>query len=234
MQILIVEDEARIARRVERFTREILGDQLSGLTIKPKLSAAMDHILNHPIDVLLLDLNLHGKDGFDLLKTAVAHSFHTIVVSAYRDRAIEAFEYGVIDFIPKPFDIARLGKAFERITDLTQKAGYATKYLAIKKQGRIHLLGIDDMVYLQGANIYSEVFLQNGKKELYDKSLEKVFQLLPSNFERIHKSYIVNMQQAQEILVHSGSKYELLLKNGEILPIGRTRYKAIKEKFFSR
>ena len=194
----------------------------------------MDHILNHTIDVLLLDLNLHGKDGFELLKTAVAHSFHTIVVSAYRDRAIEAFEYGVIDFIPKPFDIERLTKAFGRITDLNQKAGYATKYLAIKKQGRIYLLAIDDMIYLQGANIYSEVFLQNGKKELYDKSLEKVFQLLPSNFERIHKSYIVNMQQAQEILVHSGSKYELLLRNGEILPIGRTRYKAIKEKFFSR
>lgn len=232
MQILIVEDEARIAKRVERFTREILGDQLTHLTLKPKLSQALDYVLNHPIDVLLLDLNLHGKDGFELLKTAVAHSFHTIVISAYRDRAIEAFEYGVIDFIPKPFDITRLTKAFDRITDLNQKADYATKVLAIKKQGRIHLVTIEDIIYLQGANIYSEVFLQNGSKELYDKSLEKVLQLLPPSFERIHKSYIVHMHHAQEILVHSGSKYELMLKNGEILPIGRTRYKQIKERFF--
>lgn len=232
MQVLIVEDEARIAKRIERFTRELLQDQLTHLTLKPKLSEALDYVLNHPIDVLLLDLNLHGKDGFELLKTAVAHSFHTIVISAYRNRAIEAFEYGVIDFVAKPFDIERLKKAFERITDSQQRATYATKYLAIKKQGRIHLLTIEDILYLQGANIYSQVYLQNGQKDLYDKSLEKVLQLLPANFERIHKSYIVNMQQAQEIFVHSGSKYELMLKNGEILPIGRTRYKLIKERFF--
>lgn len=234
MQVLIVEDEARIAKRLERFTREILGEQLTNLTIKPKLSTAIDYVLNHPIDVLLLDLNLNGKDGFDLLKTAVAHSFHTIIVSAYRDRAIEAFEYGVIDFIPKPFDIDRLSKALERINNLNQKADYATKYLAIKKQGRIHLLDINEVVYLQGANIYSEVYLQNGQKELYDKSLEKVLQLLPPSFERIHKSYVVNMQQAQDILVHSGSKYELELKTGEILPIGRTRYKQLKARFFGQ
>ena len=71
----------------------------------------------------------------------------------------------------------------------------------------------------------------DGGKELHDKSLEKLEQLLSSSFERIHKSYLVKMAEIKEIKVASGSKYHAELKNGDQIPIGRTKYKDIKAKW---
>ena len=67
---------------------------------------------------------------------------------------------------------------------------------------------------------------------LHDKSLEKLEQLLAYSFERIHKSYLVKLYEIKEVIVKSGSKYMAELKNGECIPIGRTRYKDIKSKWF--
>ncbi|RYF25612.1 MAG: response regulator transcription factor, partial [Flavobacteriales bacterium] len=186
----------------------------------------LDH---HTIDLLLLDLNLNGENGFDLLESVVARSFHTIIVSAYTDRAIKAFEYGVLDFVPKPFDEVRLAQAFKRLTQSLKTTEETLKFLAVKKAGNVKLIDINELLYIKGAGIYSELYLQNGNVELHDKSLEALEQILPNNYERIHKSYLVSLQLAERIIVQSGSKYDLLLKNGIVLPIGRSKYKELKK-----
>lgn len=233
MNILIVEDESRIAQRVARFTKEILKEEIGALVLKDKMSTAWDYLHQHPIDLLLLDLNLSGKDGFEMLKSVLAQSFATIIISANREKALEAFEYGVLDFVPKPFDQERLEKALNRFRDKQQKSDYAGKYLAIKKNGKILLLQNDDILYIQGANIYAEIYTQDGRKELSDKSLDHLYQILPPRFARIHKSYIANMSQAREIIISAGSKYQLLMEDGTLLPIGRSKYKEMKAQFFS-
>ena len=232
LYILIVEDEVRIAKRIHRFVTEILGERISGLTIVSRLGAALEYIQKHRVDLIILDLNLAGEDGFRLLQTIVAESFDTIVISAYRDRAIEAFEYGVLDFVGKPFRKDRLEKALQRVLNKNLKPDHPVRFLPVKKQGKIYLVRVRDLRYVQGANIYAELHLQNGQKELSDKSLESILQLLPPHFARIHKSYIVNMNEAVEIRVRPGGKYQLLLQNDELLPIGRTRYKDLKATFF--
>ncbi len=231
MDVLIVEDESRIAKRIERMTRDILGATLQSLTHINTLQEALECIEKNKLDLVLLDLNLNGDDGFKLLETAVSASFHTIIVSAYKDQAIEAFEYGVLDFVPKPFSIDRLEQAFNRASMKERLDTIQTKYLAVKKRSRIQLISIEDVVYVKGAGAYTELFLTDGKKELHDKSLEKLEQLLPYSFERTHKSYLVKMSEVKEVIVASGSKYMLELKNGETLPIGRTKYKDIKAKW---
>lgn len=231
MNILIVEDESRIARRVERLTRDILGNALQSLNHTNTLREALTFIENHSLDLVLLDLNLNGEDGFDLLTTAVSRSFHTIVISAYKDQAITAFEYGVLDFVPKPFNRDRLEQAFNRMVT-KEKPESKVKYLAVKSRHRIQLIPIEDLVYIKGAGAYAELYLIDGTKELHDKSLEKLEQLLYPVFGRIHKSYLVKMTEIKEIMVQSGSKYMAKLKNGELLPIGRTKYKELKEKWF--
>jgi DNA-binding LytR/AlgR family response regulator len=231
MNILIVEDESRIAKRIERMTRDIFGDTLQSLTHINTLHEALAFIETHSLDLVLLDLNLNGEDGFDLLTTVVSQSFHAIVISAYKDQAITAFEYGVLDFVPKPFNRARLEQAFNR-TITKEKPGNKIKYLAVKRRHRIQLIPIKDVLYIKGAGVYTELFLVDGKKELHDKSLEKLEQLLTPTFERIHKSYVVKMSEVKEIIIKSGSKYIAELKNGECIPIGRTKYKDIKAKWF--
>lgn len=230
MNLLIVEDEARIAKRIERMTRDILGDALQSLKHLPTLQEAQSFMQSHTPDLLLLDLNLNGANGFDLLKDAVAQSFHTIVISAYKDQAITAFEYGVLDFVAKPFNQERLEQAFQRVTS-KDTGSNETKYLAVKKRQQVQLIPIDELMYIKGAGTYSELYLSNGIKELHDKSLEKLEQLLSPAFERVHKSYLVKMTEVKGISVQTGSKYWAELKSGERIPIGRTKYKALKEKW---
>ena len=128
MNILIVEDESRIAKRIERMTRDILGNAIQSLTHVNTLHEALKVTENSLLDILLLDLNLNGEDGFDLLTTSVSKSFHTIVISAYKDQAITAYEYGVLDFVPKPFNRDRLEQAFNRaiIKEKTENEGSKT------------------------------------------------------------------------------------------------------------
>jgi len=231
MNILIVEDESRIAKRIERMTRDIFGDALQSLKRIDNLPEALRFIENSSLDLVLLDLNLNGADGFDLLTTAVSKSFHTIIISANKDQAITAFEYGVLDFVPKPFNRDRLEQAFNRAITKEKTENSKIKLLAVKKRGRIQLVPIEDLLYIKGAGPYTELFLTDGTKELHDKSLEKLEQLLSHTFERIHKSYLVKMSEVKDIIVESGSKYRVELKNGVLIPIGRTKYKDIKAKW---
>lgn len=229
MKILIVEDEARIAKRVERMTRDFFGSTIESLVVCESVSSGLRHLNDETPDLLLLDLNLNGEDGFDLVKSMVAGAFHCIIISAYTDRAITAFAYGVLDFVPKPFDQERLEIAFKRLQPGVKREGNL-EYLAVRKSGSIALINIKEIRYIKGAGIYTELHLLNGKKELHDKSLERLEQLLPSSFERIHKSYIVPIDQAEKIIVQTGGKYSLELKNEELLPIGRSKYKELRQK----
>lgn len=228
MNILIVEDESRIAGRIERMTRDILGDSLQALTHISTLHEALAFITTKSIDIVLLDLNLNGKNGFDLLSTAVSGSFHTIIISAYKDQAIAAFEYGVLDFVPKPFNRDRLEQAFNRAIVKEKTENDRTRVLAVKKRGSIQLIPVENLLFIKGAGVYAELFLKDGTKELHDKSLEKLEQLLSHSFERIHKSYLVKMSEVKKIVVSSGSKYVAELRNGERIPVGRMKYKEMK------
>ncbi|MEL6822068.1 MAG: LytTR family DNA-binding domain-containing protein, partial [Calditrichota bacterium] len=71
--------------------------------------------------------------------------------------------------------------------------------------------------------------IDNGKSLLHDKSLEKLERLLPIRFRRIHKSYIANINSVKRLRSYPGSKYEAELMSGEVLPVGRQRYKQLKE-----
>ncbi|WP_117884169.1 LytR/AlgR family response regulator transcription factor [Aureibaculum luteum] len=231
MNILIVEDESRIAKRIERMTRDIFGNALKSLKHINTLQEALRYIENNALDIVLLDLNLNGDNGFDMLTTVVSESFHTIVISANKNQAITAFEYGVLDFVPKPFNRDRLQQAFNRAIKKEKTENNKIKLLAIKKRGRILLIPIEDVLYIKGAGVYTELFLANGKKELHDKSLEKLEQLLSHTFDRIHKSYLVKISEVKGIIIKPGSKYMAELKNATLIPIGRTKYKDIKAKW---
>lgn len=229
MKILIIEDEARIAKRIERMTRDFFDKEVQ-ILLSDSLENGLNTIEQQPIDLLLLDLNLNGEDGFDILQAFVARSFQTIIISAYTDKAITAFNYGVLDFVPKPFDENRLAQAFTRFTSPIKPSGQDLQYLAVKKAKATALIKIAAIRYIKGAGIYTELHLSDGRIELHHKSLDALEKLLPPTFERIHKSYIICWNEADKLVVEPGGKYSMLLKNGEIVPVGRARYKEIKHK----
>jgi two-component system response regulator LytT len=227
MRIVIIEDEPLIAQRLERFTREIVGERLESVRLASTFDEASAWLAERPADLVLLDLNLNGRDGLKLLEAAVAGSFHTIIVSANTDRALQAFELGVLDFVPKPFTRERLALAFQRVTTREAHASCAARFLAVRKHGRIELVPIDQVLYVEGAGAYAELVLADGRRELHEKTLERVHALLPPVFVRTHKSYVVRMSAVKALHAGEGSHYELELKNGVRLPIGRSRYKEL-------
>ena len=134
--------------------------------------------------------------------------------------------------MPKPFNRERLEQAFGKIITHEKIKTNEIKFLAVKKRQRIQLISIEEVFYIKGAGAYTELFLVDGRKVLHDKSLEKLEQLLSFSFERVHKSYLVKLAEVNEVIVKSGSKYIARLKNGEQIPIGRTKYKDLKAKWF--
>ena len=70
----------------------------------------------------------------------------------------------------------------------------------------------------------------DGSTELHDKNIERLLNILPKQFERVHKSYAVDINKIKSLHKIEGSRYKLELSNGSIIPLGRTRYSYIKNK----
>ena len=230
MNILIVEDEALAARRLKRMVEELLGTGAASVTVKNTRGDAEEYLAQNQVDLVLLDLNLNGKSGFELLKRLAAGAFHTIIVSASLDQAVTAFDYGVLDFVPKPFDRQRLQKAFDRLGVAQTANPSGLKYLSVKSQGSVRLISLQSVRFFKGADDYVEIHLNDGTFELYGKSLDALMQLLPPQYCRTHKSYIADFRTAHRIHVHGGGKYELELQDGTKIPVSRTQYQFILDK----
>jgi two-component system, LytTR family, response regulator LytT len=230
MHVLVVEDETLIARRIERMVRDILGDRLQRIECVPDMEGAVAQLESGEISLMLLDLNLSGRDGFDILRRALVESFPTIVISANTDRAIEAFELGVLDFVPKPFTIDRLAKALGRI-DGHSADDRRTRFLAVSVAGKIDLVPIESVIAIHGDDDYSSIETLDGRRHLHKKTLTSLEGLLPSQFERVHRSHIVNMAHAQRIVAQSAGGRAIRLSNGMVVPIGRSYAKALADRF---
>lgn len=229
MKILIVEDELPTAEDIELIIRRIINNQIITVDIISSLSAAKIYLSENHVDLLLLDLNLNGKDGYDLMKSAVANSFFTIVISAYSERAIEAFEYGVLDFVTKPYTPQRIQKAINRYIEFGKDSHPKLKYLSIKKGSEIEIIKISEIKYFKGASNYSVIHLKNGKTKISEKNLQRLEMILPAHFRRVHKSYIADESLFDKLHNHGAGKYEAELITGDVIPISRNRYQEILE-----
>ena len=231
MNILIVEDEIHIARHLSKLIKRVLPNGNIETPICTSINSAMSYISENEIDLLLLDLNLSGKDGFEILKLILSNSFHVIVISAHVEKAIEAFEYGVLDFVPKPFTEKRLKKAFDRINSKNNFDDRRVKYFAVKKRNKLEMIKEEDVIYFEAYGHYSKISLSNGIVEVCDKSLANLESILDARYERVHKSYIVKMTKITSLDVFPGGKYSLKLINGDTVPVSRGNFKEIKARW---
>ena len=230
MRVLIVEDERVVAKRVARGVREVLGDECEALATCGTFEEARAFLDENGVDLLLLDLNLHGEDGFALLSEAAARPSHTIVVSANTDRALQAFEYGVLDFVPKPFTQERFARAIARARSPAQPVEHPATRLAVRTPQGVELLPVAAVRAVHGAGNYAEVEMTDGRRKLHYKSLDRLSQLLPDGFIRVHRSHIVNLKCADTLKSLPGSRYQLVMDDGSTVPVGRTRVAELRRR----
>ena len=231
MKIQIVEDEAMVAERLARLVGKVFPVAPGDITILATLEEAKTRLEARPLDLVFLDLNLDSEDGFDLLRQTLVGPYQTIIASANIDRAIEAFEFGVLDFVPKPFTTERLQMAWERYSGVRKNTSTELKVLPVKAGNRIKLLKLKDIIYFEAQGKYTDIHLMDNVTYAQEKSLTSLERLLPSNFMRIHRSYMANLDHAESLASHRGSKYSLTLKDGQVLPVGRSHIKTLKAIF---
>ncbi len=228
MKILIMEDEEMAGRMLKNILVGLLGQKIESIQIQTSLVGSKCYMWEHPVDILFLDLDLHGEDGFEILKMAAAGSFHTIIVSAHTDRAVEAFEYGVLDFVAKPYTEERIRKALERYTEGLSNS--RLKYLSIAREGRISLIPVEDVSHIEAVNKQTQIYRKDGHVETCNKMLQDLEKILPAHYMRIHRSYIANVGEIKEISKGSHRPFSLVMNNGDTLPISRVAYRFLKDR----
>lgn len=222
MNVLIVEDEEIVSRRLARLIRAILGPRLAALETAATIDAALARLRAGPLDLVFLDLDLNGRDGFQVLREAAAGAFQTIIVSAHAGQAIHAFEYGVTDFVAKPYSEDRLRQALARVDEREPALRAQLRVLAVRSHGEVRLLPIDALVRVSAADDYAELHCADGTTCLHDKTLATLAHLLPPQFERVHRSHIVDVRRIARWQVTEGSRYVLVLDRGDEVPASRT------------
>ena len=134
----------------------------------------------------------------------------------------------MIDFVPKPFNKERLQQAFSRV-EQKRTAGKGARYLCVKKASQLIRIEVENIHHIQGAGSYSELYLNDGSVLLHDKNLEKLLEILPASYIRLHKSYLVDLSHIVSIKSYPGSKYEAQLADGVTLPVSRQRVTSLKQ-----
>jgi two-component system, LytTR family, response regulator LytT len=229
VHILIIEDESVAARGLEKLIRELLGSRVQSVRIEKTLTGGRVYILDHPLDLVFLDLNLNGEDGFDILREFTADSFQTVIVSGNTEKALDAFTYGVLDFVPKPVSQERLALAIKRFTE-GYKDRPRLKFLSVRKDDVLEMIPLENVIYFEGADNYVLIHMKNGKSEKTRKTLDYLEKIVNSDFVRLHRSYLADTGYINQFRILTGGKYEAVLSNSSVIPVSRNRYHSVREK----
>jgi two-component system LytT family response regulator len=227
---LIVDDE-RLARASLRKLLETRGD-VDVVGEADSVEAAMVAIVEATPDVVFLDVQMPGGSGFDLFERAEVRA-RVVFVTAYDQHALRAFAVNALDYLLKPVDPAELARSIARLAVLGQGVPVARLALddvvCLPQPGGMRFVRLRDVVCITAAEDYSEVQLSSGKILLAEASLRRWEQRLPEEaFVRIHRSSLVNLCHAGE-LVADGTGAALLLRDGTSrLAVSRRSARALR------
>jgi len=189
---------------------------------------ALREIRGRRPDLVFLDVQMPECDGFDVLEQLGKDLPAALVfVTAYDQYALRAFEAGALDYLLKPFDNARFGRALERAKQriaLGKDAPRKIERLAIKSAGEILFLKISEIDWIEAADYYVCLHVA-AKSHLLRRSMNEVEQeLCAGAFCRIHRSAIVNLERVRRLDVNQEGGTDVVLGNGTRLRLSR-RYK---------
>ncbi len=216
---------------------------------------AIDAIHRHRPDLVFLDVQMPGKNGFDVIGAlADTQRPHVVFVTAYDKFALRAFEVHALDYLLKPvnedrFDaaLARVREAMSHATDnaLAQRVrqvaadlqvtasppmASAVDRLPIKANGRIVVIRLADIDWIEADRDYVSVHVGGGKTWLMRETIAAVeLRLALSGFVRIHRSAIVNAERVKELRPRDKGEYTVVLNDGTELKLSRN-YRAAVER----
>lgn len=197
-------------------------------------SEALARIRAESPDLVFLDVQMPECDGFDVLELLGQHLPPAIVfVTAYDQYALRAFDAGALDYLLKPFDNARFGRALDRAKQRIRRSRDLPRppeRLAIKGVGEIVFVKIPEIDWIEAADYYACLHV-GGKTHLLRRSLAELEQELSENmFCRIHRSTIVNLDRVRGMEVNEEGDYEVLLDCETRLRLSRRYRKQLESR----
>lgn len=195
---------------------------------------ALDFLKHHEVDVIFLDIKMPDITGIEWVK-ALANPPMVIFTTAYSEHAVEGFELNALDYLLKPFSLARFLKAANKAYDLLKlknpnliPSSSHPEFIFIKSGNEQIKVNLQDIQYVQSAGNYVH-FIVYDKKIITRLTMSEVEDLLPSQiFTRVHRSYIVH-----DVFVNKMDKNNIYLQHTEI-PIGTAYLPNLEKKFLKQ
>jgi two-component system LytT family response regulator len=240
----IIADDEELARHI---LREYLAQQ-SDIEVVAECDngfSTVKAIADLKPDLLFLDVQMPKLDGFEVLELADA-DLAVVFVTAYDQYATKAFDAAAVDYLLKPFDMARFQTALGRVrlrlasppvaampaAELRNAAlppGRYAERIVIRDGARVHFLPVPQLDYVEAQDDYL-AFHSAGKSFLKQQTISSLEQSLdPKQFVRVHRSFVVNLERIAKIEAYTKDARIAILSDGAKIPVSRAGYLKLKE-----
>jgi len=242
LKAVIIEDQEHFRKT----NRELLQSNYPDITIAGEadsVETATELIKNVNPDLVLLDIEINGGTGFQVLQKVKPYTFMVIFITAFDDFAIKAIKFSALDYILKPVNetefcaaIENAIQSYERcktpmqvdnLLNLVQNNGQ-TKKIVLRTQESIFLVDINDILYCESDNSYTTFHLEGDKQILVSRGLKEFEQMLESyRFFRPHQCFLVNLNKISRVDKTEGGN--VILQSGKSIPVSFRRKQALME-----
>lgn len=224
MKTLIVDDEALARKLLTDYVSKVPELELVGVCEDAIEASAF--LKQHQVDLLLLDIEMPGLTGVELLKSLQEQPI-TIFTTAYEQYALKGYELQVIDYLLKPFPFDRFFGAINKALDyfnLQSKPSQPAEkkdYFFIKADYKIQKIYYSEMLYVEGMREYVRIHTTS-RRITVRQSMNRLEESLPDNFIRIHRSHIINLDKLDSISPHG------VTVAGQELPVSKSYRDALQ------
>jgi two-component system, LytTR family, response regulator len=233
IRALVVDDESLARRNLTVLLRR--DPDVGSVTECESGPEAIEEIRRSKPDLVFLDVQMPECGGFDVLELLGGDVPPAVIfVTAYDAYAIRAFEAGALDYLLKPFDDARFGRALNRAKDrlahhIPQRPRPVER-LVVKSRGRVLFLNVSDIDWIEAASYYACLHVGSDTHLLRRTLSELERDLGDGTFIRIHRSIIVNVERIRGLELQAEGEYEVVLKSKVRLRLSRRFRKRLQDR----
>ena len=223
IRVLAIDDEPLALQQLTAYIQKI-----PFLSLEGQCQSAIEakEILNREnIDAIFCDINMPDLNGMEFVKSLASPPL-IVFTTAYSEYAVEGFQVNAVDYLLKPFGLDDFKRAANRLQErLSAPAAPVAATPAdkddddtifVKTDYRVVKVAISDIRYIEGMSEYLKLHLKSDPKPLITLlSMKKIEEFLPAYFMRIHRSYIINLKEIQEV-----NKNRVIMDADTYLPIG--------------
>ena len=230
---IIVEDEETSRQILKNYLKKYCPN-VTVLGEAENVEEALVLIRNKDLDLVFLDVEMPYGNAFDLLDKVGDINFETVFVTAYNHYAMDALNVHASYYLMKPISIDELIKAVDYVTEirtkedalqdqiLIPKTNSVNGKITIPQQDGFEVIETADIMYCKADDNYTEIFLNTNKKKLVSKTLKYIEESLKdANFARVHKSYLVNVNEIVKYVKGKGGS--VILSNGKEVVVSASK-----------